>query len=271
MFNPHKQAIRGRERYERDGPYVTKLNDSTKIQVARLAGGNAETTVAKDLGGGCELLIFRDVLGSEERVQYLQSTSTVERVPDALKTHLHMNYTRDGGVPSYADVNQKTLALPSPWLTLAEKVADDIQTAKPGFGHTVLDTALELEMGPDLRCGGTFVKQSDKCGFSSHWGAVALVSFGQTRWLKVTKNGAQGTINIALPDNCAVVLYGTGIHSLYQHEISPLPEGHPVGTHLLSKIRFRRPYENTNDVGAAVRVHNSRSWLKTAKQKDSSH
>jgi len=267
MFDPHKQGIRSRERYERDGPFVSHLNDSRNIHPQKLWKGQAETTVSKDLGDGNHLLIVHNALTPELRVSYLQQAGDTQRVLNTAGNSMEMNYTRDGSVPSYANINQPTESLPAHILELSEPVSSSISSAIAGHMYTVLDTCSEIQLGKSLSCGGSIRQQSD---YSSQWGCISMLSFGQTRWIRISKNGAQGTMNVSMPDNSLLIMHGPSFQDQYQHQVDELPSEHPVGTHLLLKMRFRKPYSNANMCTRhASSAPSSRAWLKTAKQKAS--
>lgn len=264
MFDPHKQGIRSRERYERDGPFVSHVNESKNIQPQKLWKGQAETTVSKDLGDGNHLFIVRNVLTQEQRVSYLQCSADTQRVPSTIGNAMEMNFTRDGTVPAYANVNQPTDTLPTHILDVSESVSSSISSAMPGNIYTVLDTCAEIQLSKSMPNGGCLRQQSE---YASHWGCVSMLSFGQTRWMRVSKNDAQGTINVSMPDNTLLVMYGPTFQEHYKHQIDELPKAHPMGTHHLLKMRFRRPYSNTNTrVSSASSLPSSRAWLKTAKK-----
>ena len=189
MFNPHAQGIRAKERYHRDGPFVEHINKSRILSASPLPKGQAETTVSKDLGRQHNVYIIHDVLSDDERIAYLQHAADAPRVPNSrtagASTELH--YTRDGSVPAYADVNQPTAALPPHVLTVSDKAADCIQSAVGTNVFTVLDTCVDMQLGHTLSRGGSLRAQSDT---ASMWGCVALVSFGQTRWIRISKKNA---------------------------------------------------------------------------------
>ena len=264
MFDPHKQGIRSRERYERDGPFVSLINESKHITPPPLWKGQAETTVSKDLGNGNHLLIIHNILLPDERVSYLQRVGDIQHVDSTIGNSMEMNFTRDGSVPSYADVNQPTQVLPSHILEVAESVSSSTSAAIAGHIYTVLDTCAEIKLGKTMVRGGNICQQSDNL---SQWGCISILSFGQTRWMRISKVGAQGTINVSMPDNSLLVMYGLSFQQQYQYQVDELPDGHSIGVNLLLKMRFRKPYSSNNRrQSQTLGVPSSRAWLKTAKQ-----
>ena len=265
MFDPHRQGIRSRERYERDGPYVSHMNKSKVLAAQQLWKGQAETTVSKDLGGGNHIYIIHDAVSESERISYLQQAADTTRMttPSGIS---QMYFTRDGSVPSYADVNQPTETLPSHMLTICSTVSDSVSSAVADNPYTVLDNCAEYEFASTAYKGGGISTQSDACAESSKWGCTAMLSFGQTRWIRFSKNNAQGTINIAMPDNSIIVMYGTTFQDKYQYCVNELPDNHPIGTHLLLKMRFRKPYEQRNVRTASSQLPSSRAWMRTEKK-----
>lgn len=268
MHNPHSQSIRSRERYERDGPFVRHINDSKDLQGQRLWKGQAETSVSKDLGNNHRIVIIHNVIEPSNRVLYLQHASDVPRVlSEGNCSELH--YTRDGSVPSYANVNQPTAALPKHVMDMSSQISDQISQTIPENVYTVLDTCTDIQLSHTDKNGGALRVQSDFCAESKNWGCTALLSFGQTRWIRFSKKNAQGTINIAMPDNSVILMYGEGFQEHYQYQIDELPEDHPIGTHLMLKIRYRKPYNKSAPEQRGVfasRAVSSRAWLKTEKR-----
>lgn len=265
MFNPHKQGIRSQELYERDGPYVSHINKSKTIAPQSLWKGQAETTVSKDLGGGNHIYIVHNAVSNSERISYLQRAADTSRktTPSGIK---HMYFTRDGSVPVYADVNQPTQTLPSHVLTMCSIVSESISSAVTENPYTVLDNCAEYEFAATSYKGGCIAPQSDGCVESSKWGCIAMLSFGQSRWIRFSKNNAQGTINIAMPDNSIIVMYGTKFQDEYQYQVNELPDDHPIGTHLILKMRFRKPYEQGTAQKVSSQLPSSRAWMRTEKR-----
>jgi hypothetical protein len=101
-----------------------------------------------------------------------------------------------------------------------------------------MDSATEFEYGVDRVNGGNIAKTSDTEG---EWKHVGFVGFGQTRFLRITKEGARGFINIPLHDNCLVILSGQNFQRDYCHQIDNLPSSHATGDSVLVKVRFRKP------------------------------
>ena len=265
MFNPHRQGIRSRERYERDGPYVSHINKSKTIAAQQLWKGQAETAVSKDLGGGNHIYIIHNAVSESERISYLQRAADTSRTntPSGIT---QMYFTRDGSVPVYADVNQPTQTLPSHVLTMCSIVSESVSSAVAENPYTVLDNCAEYEFASTAHRGAGLAPHSDACSESSKWGCIAMLSFGQTRWIRFSKNNAQGTINIAMPDNSIIVMYGTTFQDQYQYHVNELPANHPIGTHLILKMRFRKPYEQSTARTASSNLPSSRAWMRTEKR-----
>lgn len=270
MFNPHSQGIRSKERFQRDGPYVSEIEKGKTLLPRKLWSGQAQTLVSKDLGNGHKIHIIDDVLSKEERITYLQYAADSPRVPNSETegSFTELFYTRDGSVPMHARINQPTVALPEHVLHVSNQVEAAIKAAVPANCFTVLDSAVDIEMSAKIQNGGTIRQQTDQCAVSSEWGCTAFLTFGQTRWLRISKNNAQGTINIQMNDNSVVVLHGLDYHSHYQYQIDELPNSHPIGTHLALRLRYRKPYQKSTK---GNKMHNSgavssRAWMKTEKR-----
>lgn len=286
MFDPHAQGIRNKQQYQRDGPFVAHIDASKELAPQRLWKGQAETTVSKDLGHGHHIHIFHNVLEEKDRISYLQNAENMKRIRSSFKTgHIsEIHYTRDGSTPSYANVNQQTAVFPQHILSVSDKIKKELLSTVSENPYTVLESAVDMALESSLSNGGSLGLQSGLSAVpmikaekgqlrssrvqSAMLGCVALVSFGQTRWIRVSKKEATGTMNIAMPDNSVLLLQGSGFQDVYQHQIDELPPSHPIGTHLLLKLRYREPgkYNLTPGNAPGHGPPSSRAWMKTDRQ-----
>ena len=120
---------------------------------------------------------------------------------------------------------------------MSRKVLEQIGTIE-STEHDLMDSATEIEYGIGMVNGGSIDKTADTEG---EWKHVGFIAFGQTRYLRITKKGARGFINIPLIDNTLVILSGINFQKYYNHQVDILPEDHPTGECLLLKLRYRKP------------------------------
>ena len=102
-----------------------------------------------------------------------------------------------------------------------------------------MDCATDYEIGTEFLKGGSVEKTSDTDG---DWKHIAFFSNGQTRFLRITKEGAKGFINIPLKDNTLIICSGEQFQEQFKNQIDTIEdENVAIGSTIVTKLRFRRP------------------------------
>ena len=233
MFCPHGQNIRKSKTFQRDGPFVSMLDKSALLPARTIWRGQCVSNESKRLDIGNKIIIHENFLEPQERISFIQESfrGTVEKCPS--NGHNAIDYTINGKPYSFSPTPKKTAHFKDHILNISKKILEKQENEE----HTLMDSATEYEYGVEMVCGGKIEKTND---VAAEWGMVALYALGQTRMLRVTKNGARGYINIPLKDNSLVLLSGDNFQKNYYHQIDELPENHPSGACSLLKIRYRK-------------------------------
>lgn len=238
MFDPHAQRIRHSRTFQRDGPNVHKINGSTLVAPRPMWRGQCESNDSKKLNDDNMIVIVTNLLSASERTKFIQESYTQER-PPAKKggNHNKIEWTRNGKPYAFDPEPHLTKTFASHIQLIGTKVLEQIRK-KGETEHDLMDSATEYEYGVDMAEGGNIEKMNDTEG---EWKHVAFYGLGQTRYLRITKKGARGFINIPLHDNFLVICSGTNFQQDYYHQVDTLPSEHPMATSLLVKTRFRKP------------------------------
>ncbi len=124
--------------------------------------------------------------------------------------------------------------------------------------YTELSEGAMIAYTPEFARGGSVDWHRDK--ENPNWGLVAILTLGQTRYLRVrkhlanppkssaTKNKKKGKrtasdaegeiVNVMLPDNSLVFMYGARFQKHWEHAVHKLPNEENVGTRLSLNFRF---------------------------------
>ena len=238
MFDPHAQHIRYSHTFERDGPNVTKLNKAAELAPRKIWFGQCETRENKKLNDDNKIIYLNNFLKPSERIKFIQQSYMAERSPAKEGgNHNKLEFTRNGKPYYFSPYPHKTTSFSENISFMSRKVLEQIGTIE-STEHDLMDSATEIEYGIGMVNGGSIEKTADTEG---EWKHVGFVAFGQTRYLRITKKGARGFINIPLIDNTLVVLSGINFQKYYNHQVDMLPEDHPTGESFLLKLRYRKP------------------------------
>jgi len=238
MFDPHSQNIRHCRTFLRDGPHVHKVDQGTLIAPRSIWRGQCESNDSKKLNDDNSILIIQNLLTPSERIELIQESYTQER-PPAKKggNHNKIEWTRNGKPYVFDPEPHLTKSFASHVKKIGTKVLEQI-SKKGETEHDLMDSATEYEYGVDMAEGGSIEKMNDTEG---EWKHIGFYGLGQTRYLRITKKGARGFINIPLHDNFLVICSGKNFQRDYFHQVDNLPPEHPMGTSMLIKTRFRKP------------------------------
>tara|TARA_R110002050_G_scaffold253485_1_gene391666 strand:- start:108 stop:848 length:741 start_codon:yes stop_codon:yes gene_type:complete len=238
MFDPHAQQIRHLRKFERDGPNVAKLDKAVEMRSRSMWHGQCETRENKKLDKDNKIVYVNNFLTPTERITYIQKAFMYERSPAKEGgEHNKMEFTRNGKPYAFSPFPHKTIQFTEHISELGRKTLTEIQKMEV-TEHDLMDSATEIEYGVGMPNGGTINKTNDTDG---EWKHIAFLGLGQTRFLRITKDGARGFINIPLHDNALIILSGSDFQKHYYHQVDDLSSEHPLGDSMLIKMRFRKP------------------------------
>jgi len=149
-------------------------------------------------------------------------------------------YTKSGQCYQYSGVRHKTVEFP-PYITeLFKRLMIRVQQIIPDNPYTELDTATDLMYSNKYVRGGSIGEHKDDENIN--WGLVIVYSLGQTRYMRIRKNKVKNEknkfINVAMPHNSLIGMYGPNFQQLYTHRIDKLKIGEPVGNRLSLNGRY---------------------------------
>lgn len=237
MFDPHAQGIRHSKTFERDGPHVTAIDKGSLVAPRKIWKGQCVTGESKKLDNDNKIIVLNNFLTAAERIEFIQESATYEKPPSVVGgSHNRLEYTRNGKPYTFTPNPQKTKSFTSHIEIIGRKILEKIRGTE-STEHDLMDSATEYEYGVDMPNGGSVDKMQDNAG---DWRHVVFYGLGQTRYLRITKDGARGYINLPLYDNSLVICSGSTFHKKYFHQIDSLPDENPMGTTMLLKTRFRK-------------------------------
>ena len=112
--------------------------------------------------------------------------------------------------------------------------------------HTAVDIVYD---GAYTRGGSIGSHADDELGYQLRdetWGLVAILSFGQTRYLRIRPRGEGGAskpvlYNVELRDNSVVAMVGHDFQRDYTHGVDKLPKSVAVGARHSLNVRYVTP------------------------------
>lgn len=109
-----------------------------------------------------------------------------------------------------------------------------INTYIPDNKYVIPDTATDLIYSDKQERGGSIGAHKDD--ENPNWGMVFIFSLGQTRYLRIRKEGG-AYINVKLQHNTLAVMHGKTFQQIYTHQIDKLPATVEVKTRHSLNVR----------------------------------
>jgi alkylated DNA repair dioxygenase AlkB len=206
---------------------------------------------------GCYLMLQKSFLAKEERQQYLEKAVEVQRFLGRAgfgpKPRAEVCYTADGESFVYSNISHKTIKYPEHVSFLIPKMLECVDKhclskRLPRNTFTMPSHAIDIVYNNAFPRGGSVSAHGDN---EQPWGLVTIMSFGQTRWLRVRNHTTKKFYNVKMMDNSLVAMIGETFQHQYSHQVDKLKENEPIGTRLSLNIRYLKqphvsPQEDNN-------------------------
>lgn len=122
-----------------------------------------------------------------------------------------------GEAYTYSGKQHPTSAYPPHVLAIVPTLLASLQPFIKENIYTKLSHGIDILYSENDLKGGSNGAHSDD---EMHWGLVIILSFGQTRWLRVRKKGKGNTfINVEMSDNSVCIMHGDTFQTVYQHQV----------------------------------------------------
>jgi alkylated DNA repair dioxygenase AlkB len=187
------------------------------------------------------LALCYNILPVEELNQYIKAACEVDRVQgksafNSLTSRKEICYTVDGRVFRYSGHDHITTKYPKHALQVVLRIYEKIQLLFPHNPYHELSTALDILYSNEFERGGKVGAHGDK---DDAWGIVAILSLGQTRWLRLRRvSGNKEWYNVEMKHNSLTIMYGKTFQQQYTHQVDPLMKDDIVYPRLSFNIRF---------------------------------
>lgn len=199
---------------------------------------------------GCYLLLQKNFLSTLERQKYIESAVEVQRFTGRSgfgpKPRAEVCYTVDGTPFVYSNISHKTVIYPEHVSCIIPNILQCvdkhcIQKSLPRNTFTVPSHAIDIVYNNVFPRGGSVSAHGDN---EHQWGLVTIMSFGQTRWLRVRNHTTKKFYNVKMVDNSLVAMIGETFQHQYSHQVDKLKENEVIGTRLSLNIRYlKQPAE----------------------------
>ena len=158
-----------------------------------------------------------------------------------LKPRREVCYSTDGKPYVYSGRAQPTIPYPPHVLDMVPGIVAVIREHAPDLPCTRLDHGVDIAYGADLPGGGSIGQHADD--ENPNWGAVAVVSMGQRRWMRFRRKCDDGPncdlCHLPLDDRSLVIMSGVNFQKWYSYRPSSYPRSDGRSTFVLS-ARHRR-------------------------------
>lgn len=180
------------------------------------------------LDAGSSIIHVPNFLTVEQRARAWDAD--VERVQGPasfghLKPRREVCYSTDGKPYVYSGRAQPTIQYPQHVLDMVPGIVAIMREHAPDLPCTRLDHGVDIAYGADLPGGGSIGQHSDD--ENPNWGAVAIVSMGQRRWMRFRRKCDEGPncdlCHLPLDDRSLVIMSGANFQKWYTHEVPKLP------------------------------------------------
>jgi alkylated DNA repair dioxygenase AlkB len=191
-------------------------------------------------GNGNALVVLKDVLSVEQLQEYLQKAQEVPRESGRsafghAKPRKELCYTTNGQPYKYSNIYHKTIKYPEHVKQLLDIVEPHLRSLTK-CANLERNHAVDIEYGPEQERGGSIGRHQD----NEHpdWAAVIIVSFGQTRVLRIRHCESGKWYNVPMTHNSVVCMWGPEFQKDYTHQVDKLAKDENVGTRLSLNVRY---------------------------------
>lgn len=187
------------------------------------------------------VLVIDNVLSPTECAQYLEKAVNVYRPGGKsafgrTKPRKEVCYTPHGLPYKYSGILHTSAPFPPHVLTIVPTLQSYIQALVPDNVYTELSNGVDIVYSAEFERGGSISAHSDD---EDEWGLVIILSFGQTRWLRVRNKYDKTWYNVELKHNSLVAMHGATFQRDYTHQIDKLAVGETPAMRMSLNIRFK--------------------------------
>ena len=145
----------------------------------------------------------------------------------------------------YSNKVQPTETYPPHVLCIIPTIMSNLEKFIPSNIFTQLSSGIDILYSDIHKGGGSNGAHSDD---EDDWGLVVILSFGQTRWLRIREaKGAGEFINVKLDDNSMCVMHGKTFQKKFKHQVDKLGPKNNIYPRLSINIRFKAGSVNVKD------------------------
>jgi len=216
---------------------------------------NSTSCTRLDHENNCIIHIATHVLDAAQLETYLAAAVQVRRKSGksafgARKPRLEICYSPDGKPYTYSRVAHHTIAYPSHVKTVMKIICAQLaKNYARTAAYTLPSSAVDILYDATFPRGGSIGEHRDDED-PDGWGMVWIYSLGQTRFLRVRKEGDTQFYNVEMGHNSLTVMLGDTFQKLYTHRVDKLSANEPVGARLSLNVRYKK----TKNVNQAIKI-----------------
>lgn len=189
------------------------------------------------------LVVIKNVLSSSEVDMYLDQAANVERESGksgfGYKPRVERCYTLTGKPLVYSRVTHKTSKYPehvsATMKTVKEKVDITLADNRVKTNYHALADGIDIVYDDTFPRGGSVAAHKDQM---APYGRVDILSFGQTRLMRIRREADKQVYNVEMPHNSVIVMLGPTFQDKYTHEVPKLGAGETVGARNSINVRY---------------------------------
>jgi alkylated DNA repair dioxygenase AlkB len=211
------------------------------IDSSRLMTISSEPMAEKNI-----LALQYNFLTEKELEAYVDASCKVIRfggksIHNSLKPRRDIGYTVDGHNIRYSNQFHPTRRYPPHTFPVLKRINQYLDATFPQHPFHELSDGLDILYSNDFERGGSVGSHADD---ERSWGIVAILSLGQTRWLRV-RHRTDGTYhNIEMRHNSLTVMYGRSFQQLYTHQVDKLHADDIIHPRLSFNVRYLEGRDN---------------------------
>lgn len=187
-----------------------------------------------------QIIVVHDFLSDFDVGCYLEEADKVKRYSCragwCVKPREEVCYTLDGMPYTYSGVAHPTTTFPPHVLDLLQLAEERVyEEYGSKFESLKLSTGVDILYSDKFERGGSIAPHTDD---EQHWPLVLIVSFGQTRYLRVRSLETKKWFNVEMRHNSIIAMHGKTFQDLYTHQVDKLSSTEPVGKRYSINARY---------------------------------
>ncbi len=185
------------------------------------------------------IIVKNQFLDNENLSQFIKNIANTKRISSysgfGIKPRYEVCYTVTGEPYVYSNFSHYTIKFPSYILDIVPNILSIIEEFGLDNKYKNISHGVNILYSSDFERGGSISAHKDN---EMEWGLVIILSYGQSRWLRVRSCSTGKYYNVKMKHNSLICMYGSTFQKKYTHQVDKLNKKEKVGNRISINIRF---------------------------------